>query len=95
MKLSLSKPARCGLLFKSVNGVTYPYTFVTTVYAGKPAVGDGEYYIQGVENIVKHMVEKLDSAVDIFCRNISFDRLYTTIPLAIWLLEKNITCLGY
>ena len=27
-------------------------------------------------------------------RNISFDRLYTSIPLAKWLLEKRITCIG-
>ena len=37
-----SKPAQYGLLFKSVNAVRYPYTFVTTVYAGKPEAGDGE-----------------------------------------------------
>ena len=74
-----SKPSRYRLLFKSINGVRYPFTFVTTVYAGKPTNGEGEFYIQGVENTVKYMVKKLDDSVDISGRNISFDRLYTSI----------------
>ena len=58
-----------------MNGVRYPFTFVTTVYAGKPVNGVGDHYVQGIEDIVKHMVKKVDDAVDISGRNISFDRL--------------------
>ena len=53
-----------------------------TVYSGKPEAGDGPNYIQGVEEVVKYMVRKLDQAVDISGRNISFDRLYTRVTLA-------------
>lgn len=89
-----SKPARYGLLFKSINGVRYPYTFVTTVNSGKPESGAGEYYIPHVIDITQNMVETLDDAVDISGRNISFDRLYTSLPLAEWLLDRGISCLG-
>ena len=59
-----SKPAKYGLLFKSVNAARYPYTFISSPYSGKPTEEGGQYYIQGTE------------------ANISFDRLYTSIPLA-------------
>ena len=31
-----SKPAKYGLLFKSVNAARYPYTFISSTYIGKP-----------------------------------------------------------
>ena len=31
-----TKPAKYGLLYRSMNSVRYPYTFATQVYAGKP-----------------------------------------------------------
>ena len=37
---------------------------------------------------------QLQKHVDIQGRNISFDRLYTSISLAKWLLSNNITCVG-
>ena len=40
------------------------------------------------------MVTTLDDAVDISGRNISFDRLYTSLPLALWLYDRGISCLG-
>ena len=40
------------------------------------------------------MVDCLESIVSLAEHNISFDRLYTSIPLALWLHQKNITSLG-
>ena len=89
-----SKPAKYGLLFKSVNSVKYGYTHVTTPYCGKPRENPTEYYVAGTEGIVKFLVVKLQEHVDLPGRNISFDRLYTSIPLGLWLLTHNITCVG-
>ena len=89
-----SKPAKYGLLFKSINAVRYSYTFSTTPYCGKSRDQPTAYYTQGTENVAKYLVMQLQKHVDIQGRNISFDRLYTSISLAKWLLSNNITCVG-
>lgn len=55
-----SKPAKYGLLFKSINAARYPYTFVTAPYAGKPQEEGGNYYFPGTENITRHLIDRLD-----------------------------------
>ena len=86
-----NKPAKYGLLFKSINGARYPYSFVSAPYCGKPKSEPTEEYKQGTFEVTKHMVEKLSKYTGLKGRNISFDRLYTSIPLADWLLAKGIT----
>ena len=61
---------------------------------GKPTEEGGQCYIQGSKAIVHYLVETLSTNSSLANRNISFDRLYTSIPLAIWLLEKRIPCIG-
>ena len=77
-----SKPVKYGLLFKSVNATRYPYTFISSPYSGKPTEEGGQYYIQGTETIVHYLIETLSTNSSLAGRNISFDRLYTSIPLA-------------
>jgi hypothetical protein len=89
-----NKPAKYGLLLKAINAARYPYTFNAAPYCGKPEVDGGQYYVQGTEGIVKYMIEQLETVVSLAGRNISFDRLYTSITIALWLYERNITCLG-
>jgi hypothetical protein len=89
------KPAKYGLLFKAINAARYPYTYIASPYCGKPQEDGGKYYIQGTEEIVKQMIERLlENKVSLAGRNISFDRLYTSISIQLWLYEKNITSLG-
>ena len=88
-----SKPAKYGLLFKSVNVARYPYTFILSPYSGKHTEGGGQYDIQGTEAIVYYPIETISTNSSLAGRNISFDRLHTSIPLAKWLLEKRITCI--
>ena len=88
------KPAKYGLLFKSINSVTYAFTHYSIPYCGKPTEEPSAYYVKGVEETVKYLVENLSIYVDLQGRNISFDRLYTSVPLAQWLLSHNITCVG-
>ena len=40
------------------------------------------------------MVTRLQASLDLRGRNISYDRLYTSITLAQWLLERGITSIG-
>ena len=72
----------------------YPYTFISSLYSGKPTEEGGKYYIQSTEAIFHYLIETLSTNSSLADRNISFDRLYTSIPLAKWLLEKRITCIG-
>ena len=89
-----NKPAKYGLLFKSLNDARYPYTYQSIVYAGKPERGDGPFYTTGNENYIKALVEKARSKLSLEGRNISMDRLYTSIAITNWLLEKKITVVG-
>ena len=89
-----NKPAKCGLLFKSLNDARFPYTYNSLVYAGKPEQGDGPFYIEGIETYIKTLVEKTGSKLPLQGGNISMDRLYTSIPIANRLLEKHITIVG-
>ena len=89
-----SKSAKYGLLFKSVNAARYSYTSISWQYSGKPTEEGGQYYIQSTKAIVHYLTETLSTNSSLADRNISFNRLYTLIPLAKWLLENRITCIG-
>ena len=89
-----NKPAKYGLLLKAINAARYPYTFIAAPYCGKPVGDPGEYYVSGTLEVVKKMVGRLESNVSLTGRSISFDRFYTSIPLALWLYQKNSTSLG-
>lgn len=89
-----SKPAKYGLLFKSINATRYPYTFITAPYSGKPVGDAGEFYISGCDEIVKSLISGLEKSTDLKGRNVSIERLYTSIPLCKWLLERQITSVG-
>jgi len=84
-------PAKYGLLFKSLNDARYPYTYNSIVYSGKPVNGPGPFYIDSIENSIKKLVTNTSSKLPLAGRNISMDRLYTSIPIANWLREKSIT----
>ena len=47
-----NKPAKYGMLFKSVNAARMPYTFIAAPYTGKPVEQGGQFYVQGTEAIV-------------------------------------------
>ena len=88
------KPAKYGMLFKSLNDERQCYTNYSLVYAGKPTKTPSPFYISGTENYVKEMVNLLWKKVPSDGRNISMDYLYTSIQIAEWLLSKNTTCIG-
>ena len=85
------KPAKYGMLFKSINSATYPYTYQSHVYCVKPKGEPNEFYISGTENYIQYLVNKLSSYHNTRERNISMDRLYSSLSVANWLLDKGIT----
>ena len=89
------KPARYGILFKSINAVDYAFTFTTCVYANKPEITDNApYYHPTVLELTKSLVANLERHVDLQGRNLSSDRYYTSIDLAEFLLSRNMTIIG-
>ena len=89
-----SKPTKYGLLFKSINAVNYSFTFTATPCCGKPIGEPTTYYVSENEEVVKYLISKLQKHMDLQGRSTLFDRLYTSVPLAQWLLSHNITCVG-
>ena len=89
-----NKPHRYGMLIKSLNDSRFPFTYKAAPYAGKPEQGHGPYYISTTEDYVKYLVNETEKDTCLQGRNISTDRLYTSISLANWLLDRNITTVG-
>ena len=87
------KPSRYGATQKSLNDALYPYTYRVNIYAGKPQRERAEryYYIQGIDNYVIDLVKGLSKFTDLRGKNITMDRLYGGIPLAQWLLSRDIS----
>ena len=83
-----NKPVRYGLLLKAIDAPCCPYTFIAAPRCGKPVEDPGEYYVFGTFEVVKEKVDHFESIVTLAGRNISFDRLYTSIPLAFRLYQK-------
>ena len=81
-QFNTSNPATYGLLFKSVNAARYPYTFISSPYSVKPIEEGGQYYIQVTEAIDHYLIETLSTNSRLAGRNISYDRLHTSIALA-------------
>ena len=84
-----NKPAKYGLLFRSLNDSRFPYTYNSIVYAGKPESGTGPYYLSGINEYVQKLVDGVSSVLPLQGRNITTDRLYTSISMANWLLNKK------
>ena len=82
-----NKPHKYGVLFKSLNEARFPYIFKSVPYAAKPT-------INSTINHVKYLVSQTKMQVNLHGKNISTDRLYTSIEHANWLLDQNITTVG-
>ena len=53
-----NKRSKYGLLFKSLNDARFPHTYQSLPCAGKPAAGEGPYYLNKTEDYVKKLVEE-------------------------------------
>ena len=86
-----NKPAKYGLLFKRINALCYPHSFVSEAYCGRSVGEPTEEYKPGTFQTIKHMVSKLQRYTTLKSQNISFNRLYASLLLMNCLLEKYIT----
>jgi hypothetical protein len=83
------KPQKYGVNFKSLNSVSYPYTYCSHVYAGKPVDTPNQFYLSGTDNYTKYLVDYLSERVVLSGRNLTMDRLYTSVDVAEWLYNKH------
>ena len=85
------KPQKYGVNFKSLNAVSFPYTYTYTshVYAGKPVDTPNQFYLSGTDNYTKYLVDCLSQRVVLSGRNLTMDRLYTSVDIAEWLYSKH------
>ena len=90
-----NKPAKYGLLYRSISDARLPYTYNTLLYAGKPnnIIPESEY-VAGTDNYTKYLAKGLQWSVDIRGRNISMDRYFNSMEVSRWLLEKGLTVVG-
>ena len=77
-----------------MNDARVPFTYKAVPYSGKPENDDGPYYIDNNEQYVKYLVNETEKDIFLHGRNISTDRLYTSIAFANWLLDRHITTVG-
>ena len=91
-----SKPAKYALLYRLICDATVPYTYFPLPYAGKPEVLDRENpvtscYVTETDEYTKYLVNGISTVANMSGCNISMDRYFTSVPLAQWCLERNIT----
>ena len=68
-----------------MNAVAYAFMHFIISYCGKSNEGATAYYVKGVEETVR----SLQNCGDLKERNISFDRLYTSVSPVQWLLSRT------
>ena len=89
-----NKPSKYGINIKCLNEVSFPYTYRSEVFAGKPdnLVG-AQYYTPTTQGVTVRLLEKVGWR-KLQGSNLTTDNLYTSIPLAQLLLEKGVSLLG-
>ena len=73
-----SKPAKYGLLYRSLCDSSTTYTYYSLPYAGKPEVVDGhaaKYYVTGTDAYTKYLVDEVSNYSSIQGCNISMDQI--------------------
>ena len=88
------KPAKYGLLFRSINAVRFPFTYTCLPYSGQPEDISSHLYIKGVDKLVMALLDKLKPHINISGCNISYDNYYTSLSLAIDLLKINVSTIA-
>ena len=64
------------------------------MYSAKPKAEPRSYYTPGTSQTVKYLIQNLECHTNLVARNILYDRLYTSIPMAQWLLDREKTSVG-
>ena len=83
-------PHKYGLLLNSIDDSRFAFTYKAAPYAGKPENYNGPDYICATEDYVKYLLKEFEKDTSLKGRNILTECLYTSIPLAKWLLDCDI-----
>ena len=59
------------------------------MFAGKPVIGVGPYYIPKIDDVVKDLVSKVVGVCRLRGKNLTMDRHYGSVSIANWLLEEQ------
>ena len=90
-----AKPAKYGILYRSINSVEVPYTHSVIVMAGKPENTEGaRYYTNSVIGSVERLIMNWKRYQQIDGRIITTDNLYTSVQMADVFLQHNISTVG-
>ena len=92
-----SKPAKYGMLYRSLCDSSAQYTYFTLPYAGKPEDLNNEsnkFYITGSDEYTKYLVENFNRFNSIKGYNISMDRNFTSVTLADWAKTNHFSIVG-
>ena len=89
-----TKPAKYGMLHKLINACCNPFTFSIAVHSGKPKAEPTSYYTPATSQTVKYLIQNLECYTNLVGGNISHDRLYTSIPMGEWQLERGKISVG-
>ena len=92
-----SKPAKYGLLYRSLCDASLPYTYYSLPYGGKPEEMNDEYrkyYVTGTDNYTIYLVEEFSKLNSLEGCNISMDRYFTSVTLARWATEDKFSIVG-
>ena len=76
------KPAKYGLLFKSINGARYTHQSIG--YSGQLAGEANKFYIAGIINYIQRFVDNFSIHHSLTGRNTSMDRLYSSFEISYW-----------
>ena len=69
-----NKPAKYGLLYKSLNDARFAFTYQVIPYSGRPEDGTGPYYLSSTGDYVESLVNAMPRS-SVKGRNTSMDRL--------------------
>ena len=70
-----NKPAKYGLLFRSISSARMPYTYTSLAFSGVPVDEPGpDVYVPGVDNLVKKLVERMERHTSLSGCCITYDR---------------------
>lgn len=84
-----SKPSKYGIKIFALVDVKNAYTYNMEIYCGKQP--DGPFQVSSsAAEVVKRMVKRLEGTG----RNITMDNWFTSVPLALDLLQKKLTIIG-
>ena len=93
-----NKPAKYGLLLRSLYDSTTTYTYYTLPYAGKPKAAKGDavkYYVTGTNAYTQHLVNEISNYSSIQGSNISLHPYFTSVSLAEWGFGEKVNNCGY